>query len=133
MTTSLHSIAFVTRRCSRGLAVGFSSLIAVFALSGSLLAQDVPPPDGGPGSADATNGNGRMRRGNFSPEAAMAAAKEQFGVTDDAEWSLISARIMAVMDLRRSTGAMGGGMLRIGGAGGRFSGKRGRARCQSRA
>jgi hypothetical protein len=49
----------------------------------------------------------------------MAAAKERFGVTDDAEWSLISARITAVMELRRTTGAMGGfGGFRGGGAGG---------------
>jgi len=38
----------------------------------------------------------------------MAALKDRFGVTDDAEWSLISARITVVMELRRSTAAMGG-------------------------
>jgi hypothetical protein len=109
------------------LAVGFGPLVAAFALSGSLLAQDAAPPpaDAGPASADTGNANGRGRRGNFSPEAAMAAAKEQFGVTDDAEWSLISARIMAVMDLRRSTGGFGGGFLRMGGGGGGFRGNGG--------
>lgn len=54
-------------------------------------------------------------RGNFDPaqmqQRRMEALKEQFGVTDDAEWTLISQRITAIEELRRSTmGAMGMGM-----------------------
>src|SRR4051812_27601803 len=38
----------------------------------------------------------------------LTALREQFGVTDDAEWKLISDRITAVNELRRTAGAGGG-------------------------
>jgi Spy/CpxP family protein refolding chaperone len=47
-------------------------------------------------------------RGNFNPDAMMAALRKRLGVTDDAEWSLISARITAVRTLQRSTLGFGG-------------------------
>lgn len=47
----------------------------------------------------------------------MAALQSRFGVADDAEWTLISTRITAVMELRRSAvGGFGGG-FRAGAAG----------------
>ena len=127
MSSFMKSFASSVQRCRRGPAVWLFPLIAGFALSGPLLAQNAAPspPDAGAAATDSGNGSGRVRRGNFSPEAVMAAAKEQFGVTDDAEWGLISARITAVMDLRRSTGGFGGAILRMGGAGGGFRGNGG--------
>jgi hypothetical protein len=101
----------------RGLSLSLLSLLAG-ALSVSLSAQDATPPAGNAnaGAQDSGNGNGyggRERR-NFSPDAMMARMKTVFGVTDDAEWAVISARITPIMELRRST--MGG--FRMGGFGG---------------
>lgn len=53
-----------------------------------------------------TNGGNNGGRGNFDPAAMMDRLREQFGVTDDAEWALISERLTKVSELRR--GAMGG-------------------------
>jgi hypothetical protein len=65
-------------------------------------------------AGDNANGNNRGGRGNFSPEEMqqriMTAMREQLGVTDDAEWKVISERVAAVTELRRSTGGgLGGG------------------------
>jgi hypothetical protein len=98
----------------RGLVLGFFPLLAAGAFSGSLVAQDATPPAGGANAASPDTGNGRGRRGNFSPEAMMNMLRTRFGVTDDAEWAIISARITPVIELRRST--MGG--FRMGGFGG---------------
>lgn len=53
----------------------------------------------------------RSRR-NFDPaqfqQQMMDRMREQFGVTDDAEWKVISDRVTAVMDARRATGSFGG-------------------------
>lgn len=66
--------------------------------TGSLLAQAPAAPGGG--------------RGNFDPEQfrqrMMERMKEQFEVTNDDEWKLISARIEKVMELRREAGGFGG-------------------------
>ena len=43
----------------------------------------------------------------------LGALREQLGVTDDAEWTLISERVLKVSELRRST--MGGGFGMRGG------------------
>lgn len=95
--------------------------VAGCACSSALLAQVDPntPP------ADAANANGRNRRGqngaggaqggrgNFNPEEMQqrmgAMLREQFDVSDDAEWKLISDRITAVTELRRNTLLTGGG------------------------
>ena len=70
--------------------------------SGTLLAQDQPPP------------------GNFDPAQARQRMsermREQFGVTDESEWKLISERISKVMEARRASGGFGG----PGGFGGGF-------------
>ena len=46
----------------------------------------------------------------------MTAMREQFGVTDDAEWNLLSNHITQVTELRRTAG--GGGFAGFGGRGG---------------
>jgi len=51
----------------------------------------------------------------------MARLRTAFGVTDDAEWNVILARLTPIMDLQRSAG--GGGFR--GGFGGGFAGGRG--------
>ncbi len=49
----------------------------------------------------------------------MERMREQFGVTDDAEWALISDRLTKVSEIRRSAGgAMGRGGPPGGGPGG---------------
>jgi hypothetical protein len=75
------------------------------------------------GNADAANNNGNNNggRGNFDPaqmqERMMTMMREQFGVTDDAEWKLISDRITAVSELRRGAGGgLGGGFAAFRGA-----------------
>jgi hypothetical protein len=75
-----------------------------------LMAQDQQPPQ-------------RQGRGNFDPEQArqrmMERYKEQLGVTDDAEWKLISDRIEKVTTARREVGFGGGfGGFGRGGRGG---------------
>jgi hypothetical protein len=72
-------------------------------------APSTPATPGGNADATAGNpgtpGNGRTRR-NFNPADLQAriltSLREQMGVTDDSEWSLISTRITAVLDLRRT-------------------------------
>ncbi len=74
----------------------------------------------GQDGADAANGT----RGNFDPaqmqERMMTALRTQFDVTDDAEWKLISDRIIAVSEIRRAGGGGFAGMMaaRGGGTGG---------------
>jgi hypothetical protein len=81
---------------------------AAWLLSGAvtLQAQDGPPP----GNADPEQRRQRM----------MERMREQFGVTDDAEWKAISERIAKVMEARRSIGGgFGGGFMRPPGGPGR--------------
>jgi hypothetical protein len=69
---------------------------------------------------DAQDRPNRGQRGNFDPaqfqQRMMDNLRERFGVTDDAEWKIISERIQKVIEARRATG-FGGGMmgLRFGG------------------
>ena len=109
-------IAPAGRFVRRGLVLGIAPLLAVGALSISASAQDATPPAGNAnaGGQDNGGGGGRRNRGNFSPEAMMDNIKTQFGVTDDAQWGIISTRIQAVMDLRRANAPAGG----FGGFGG---------------
>jgi hypothetical protein len=133
MTSSSSFFSPAARGVRRGLILGVFPLLTTGALAPALLAQDAPPPpDAAPAAADTPppappdtqmqgggNGNGgdnsdrearrAARRGNFTPEAMLAALKTRFGVTDDAEWAIISARITAIMDLRRATGGGFGG------------------------
>jgi hypothetical protein len=127
MNSSQKFIAPASSFIRRGLALSLLPLFATGVLSVSLRAQDAAPPaadNSNAGAQDNGNGNGngynRPRR-NFSPDAMMAMLKTRFGVTDDAEWAVISARITPIMELRRS--AMGG--FRMGGFGGGGGGGRG--------
>ena len=115
-------------------AVGLLATIGVF--SASLLAQTATPPDANADArarrrtqnADANgnaNGNATAGRGNFDPaamqERQMTFLREQFAVTDDAEWTLIAERITKVSEIRRSTmggGGFGRGATQGGGGGG---------------
>lgn len=127
-------------RVSRGqLFRGLSILGLACALSSSLLAQ------ADPAAADNANGVGRRGqrgqnganggngggRGNFDPaqmqQQMMDRMREQFGVTDDAEWKLISDKVTAVTELRRATmgGGGRGGFGGPGGPGGQGGGGRG--------
>jgi Spy/CpxP family protein refolding chaperone len=103
----------------RSLLLAVLPLLAASILTISLRAQDATPP-AAPNAApqDNGNGNGGRQRRNFSPDAMMAQLKTRFGVLDDAEWAVISARITPVMELRRSAGGGGFGGFRGGGGGG---------------
>lgn len=118
-------------------------LAAAGAFSVSLLAQD-PPADAANGNAGRRGGRGQgggfgggQGRGNFNPEEMQARVQAQmrelYGVTDDAEWKIISDRIIAIQELQRTQAAAGGGgmaMLAGGGRGGQggggFGGRGGR-------
>lgn len=75
---------------------------------------------------EARQGRGGGEGRNFDPEEMrqrmMERMREQFGVTDDAEWKIIEGKIQKVNDARRATGGgFGGGMAfggRRGGPGG---------------
>ena len=123
MTTLLHSLP------SRNPGRVFSLLSMAFTLAVYLPAQtpDMTPPVPPAGGADAAQNPGDRwaGRGNFNPAdmqaRMMASLREQFGVTEDAEWNLIGERITAIMDLRRTQmvggfgGAFGGRGPRLGG------------------
>jgi hypothetical protein len=111
-----------------------ASLLAVCGLilstsTGSLLAQNDAPPQGAPGGQGGQGGpGGRQGRGNFDPEQMrqrmMERYREQLVVKDDAEWSLIEARIKKINESRMGRGFGGpwggpGGQGGQGGPGGR--------------
>jgi hypothetical protein len=125
----------------RRLLRGVSLLTALLALTASLSAQNDAAADNGGrqrrrqqngDNADNGNGNGRGR-GNFDPqqmqEQMLSRLREQFDVSDDAEWKLISDRLLAVAEARRATGGgLGGAMMMFGrgGQGGQQGGRAGR-------
>ena len=75
------------------------------------------------GDTGGSNGSGGDRggRGNFDPQEMqqrmLSSLRERLEVNDDAEWKLISDRVMKVSELRRATGGGMGGMM-FGGRGG---------------
>jgi hypothetical protein len=99
---------------------GFPLLFVLGVLAASLHAQapaaaaDDPNANGNGRQRRNQNGNNGGGRGNFDPQQAqqqmMDRMREQFGVTDDAEWKLISERVSAVMELRRNAGGGFGGL-----------------------
>lgn len=109
-------------------AAGLLAIIGVSAAQAFAQANPGTDPNGGRrrgGDRTAQDGGGRDGggRGNFSPEEAQArmltSLRERFGITDDEEWGLISKRIGAVMEVRRTAGGPGGGgMFFAGGRGG---------------
>ena len=109
-------------RCSSHRLFRAVSLLASFsAFSVGVFAQNAAPDDqnggrrqrGGDNANGGDNG-GKGGRGNFDPAQMQERLREQFGVTDDAEWTLISERLTKLSEIRRSAG---GGMGR-GGPGG---------------
>ena len=103
-----------------------SLVAAASALSVGLFAQTSAPADPNGdrrrrsgGDANAADNAGKGGRGTYDPAAMMERMREQFGVTDDAEWALISDRLTTVSEIRRSAGgAMGRGGPPGGGPGG---------------
>ncbi len=72
----------------------------------------------GAGSAQAQNqsdGPGGGPRGNFDPaqmrQRMMERMREQFGITNDDEWKIVSERIEKVNEARRATGGGFGRMM----------------------
>ena len=123
MKSISHSVSFVpVVRCfSHRLFRAVSLLASVSAFSVGVFAQNAAPNDqnggrrqrGGDNANGGDNG-GKGGRGNFDPAQMQERLREQFGVTDDAEWALISERLTKLSEIRRTAG---GGMGR-GGPGG---------------
>lgn len=95
--TPSHDSNVPTLRCpSSWLFRGIFLLIAACTLSVSLPAQKGSKPS-----------NQDDRRHTLNPadiqDRMLGALREQFGVTDDAEWAVIAERVMKVSELRRST------------------------------
>jgi len=96
-----------------------SLLASVSAFSVGVYAQNAAAETNDPnarrrrGQNGDTNGAANAGRGNFDPAAMMERLRDQFGVTDDAEWALISERLTKVSELRRSS--IGGGAFGRGG------------------
>ena len=132
MISSFQFIVPVLRRGHRGLLRGVSLLAATCLLSVSLLAQNATPPGDNAGrrqrGGGQDNGGGR---GNFDPaqlqDRMLNYLREQFGVTDDSEWSVIAERIGKVLELRRNAPAGGMG-LAFAGRGGAADSDGGRGR-----
>lgn len=143
MTSPSASFTPATRVTRSRLFRGLSVFAFTTVLASSLLAQAQADPNapangrgrrgqnGGNanGNADPNANGGRGGRGNFDPaqaqEQLMTRLREQFEVTDDAEWKLISDRIAPITELRRATaggfggfGGPGGGRGGPGGQGG---------------
>jgi hypothetical protein len=94
--------------------------VSVATFSAAVWAQDSAPSDPnrrrpGGGDANGADNGGRGGRGNFDPAAMQERLREQFGVTDDAEWALIAERLTKISEIRRS---VGGGFGRGGPPGG---------------
>lgn len=121
MKTALHPFVQSMCRTHARLFHEVALVVAASALTTSLPAQSDPPPESNATAAESSSAETRGRRANFNPaemQARMLASlREQFAVKDDAEWSLISERITAVINLRRNTnvGGMGGLGNRPGG------------------
>jgi hypothetical protein len=119
MTSFPSSFAPAVRCSSHRLFRTATLLVSVGAFSVGIFAQNAPADPNGERrrrtqGADAGGDNGgKGGRGNFDPAAMMERMREQFGVTDDAEWALISERLTKVSEIRRS--AMGGGAFGRGG------------------
>ena len=124
--TYTSSALLVSPRC----ALRVAGLVAIIGLSAAQAFAQANPgtdPNGGRrrgGDRAAQDGGGREGgRGNFSPEEAqtrmLSGLRDRLGITNDEEWGLISKRITAVMDVRRTAGGPGGGgMFFAGGRGG---------------
>jgi len=120
-----QSTTIAMKRLSLASLLAISGLILSTA-TGSLLAQNEAPAAqaGAPGAPGGPGGRGG--RGNWDPEQMrqrmMERFREQLAVKDDAEWSVIEARIKKINDSRsgmgRGFGGPGGGPGGPGGQGG---------------
>lgn len=136
MISSSFSPLFAPRLWSRRI----SLLVFSCVLAGAVFAQaDANAGANGNGNQrgrrgqNGANGNGPGGgRGNFDPaqmqQQMMDRMREQFGVTDDAEWKVITDRITTITELRRAAGGGGlgggrGGFGGLGGGGGRGGGR----------
>ena len=116
------SLVPVVRCSSHRLFRAVSLLASVSAFSVVVFAQNAAPNDqngsrrqrGGDSANGGGDNGGKGGRGNFDPAQMQERLREQFGVTDDAEWTLISERLTKLSEIRRTAG---GGMGR-GGPGG---------------
>ncbi|MCX6940243.1 MAG: hypothetical protein NTX09_05810 [Verrucomicrobia bacterium] len=123
MKSISHSVSLVpvVRCSSHRLFRAVSLLASVSAFSVGVFAQNAAPDDqnggrrqrGGDNANGGDNG-GKGGRGNFDPAQMQERLREQFGVTDDAEWTLISERLTKLSEIRRSAG----GSMGRGGPGG---------------
>lgn len=100
------------------------ALAASLGIAGSAFAQTNPDSGrrrGGDTAGSGGGGGDRGGRGNFDPQEMqqrmLGSLRERLEVTDDAEWKLISERVLKVSELRRATGGGMGGMM-PGGRGG---------------
>ena len=90
----------MTRRLLRGACTALASL----ALCAFALAQDAAPANGDSNPGDSVKVSKRSRERKSAPDIVLTKLRERLEITDDAEWSVVSARITAVMDLWRSAG-----------------------------
>lgn len=116
------SVSFVPAVSCSGhrLFLHLTLLVSLAVFSAGAWAQNNAPTDPGrrrPGGGDANGGDnaGKGGRGSFDPAAMQERMREMFGVTDDAEWALISERLTKLSEIRRSAG---GGLGRGGPPGG---------------
>jgi len=123
-TSSLFSSAAAVCPSRHRLFRPVTLLVSLGALTVTALAQ---PPVAGDAEGrnrrrergDAATGTPPGGRGNSDPaamqEQMLTRLREQFAVTDDAEWSLISERITKVNEIRRASAGGGRGGLPGGG------------------
>lgn len=93
-----------------------AGLVAGLGLGTATVMAQPPGGGGGGGGGGGFAGGGGGRRGNFDPQMMLDRFRQDLSVTNDAEWTAISAKITSVMDARRAAG--GGGRGRRGGGGG---------------
>lgn len=127
MTSDLwHLVPNIVRHFWKTLVRSACVVAAGWALSASAPAQNPPPAadnqDAGQTADDGPQqGGGGRRYQNMTPadfQARMLAnLREQLGVTNDDEWTVIAPRLTAVMELRRNTMAGGFGFRGMAGGG----------------
>lgn len=114
-----NQITTIMKNISRTLAL-LGLTTALFTGVQQVSAQDQQGQGQGRGGQGGPGG-----RGNFDPEQMRQRMnermREQFAVTDDAEWKIISERIQTVTEARRAT-SNAGGMAAMFGRGGRGPG-----------
>ncbi|MBI5768855.1 MAG: hypothetical protein HZA93_13740 [Verrucomicrobia bacterium] len=120
MNSSVMSTSTAIRTTCARLFRGLSLVAALLTLVGTVHAQADQQDRRNRRGGDNNNNNNGGGRGNFDPQQMqqqmLDRIREQFGITDDAEWKIISDRLTAVTEARRNAGGGVGGMF--GGRGG---------------